>query len=131
ILRDIKEDSKNGRVYLPIEDLDKFDYTTEDLRQEIFDERFRKLMRFQTERARDYYSTARNLIPLVDEESRPALWAMTAIYETILDTIVQRDFNVFRDRVRLSGRRKMSILLKAFAMRLKGKTGFSKNNDRA
>jgi phytoene synthase len=120
ILRDVKEDAERGRIYLPVEDLRKFGYTEEELRRGVVDDRFRRLMRFEAERAREYYSAARNLLPLVEEASRPALWAMIEIYERILDRIVQRKFDVFRDPIHLASTVKIGIALKAIAMRFAG-----------
>jgi phytoene synthase len=117
ILRDVKEDTAIGRVYLPLEDLRRFGYSPEELRHGTMDERFRSLMQFETERARTYYASARKLIPLVDEASRPALWAMIRIYERILDRIEERRFDVFRGPIHLAGMEKLSIALKAIAMR--------------
>ncbi len=117
ILRDVKEDAEQGRIYLPLEDLRKFDYSAEELRRGVVDVRFRSLMKFETDRARKYYSAARNLIPLVEETSRPALWAMIRIYERILDRIEQKQFDVFGTRIRLAGLEKISIALKAISMR--------------
>ena len=124
ILRDVKEDADSGRVYLPAEDLSRFGYAEEELRRGIVDERFRNLMRFEAERAREYYSAARKLLPLIESSSQPALWAMIQIYERILDKIVERDFDVFRRRVRLTNTEKISIALKALAMRFAGKADF-------
>ncbi len=120
ILRDVKEDAERGRVYLPVEDLRKFGYTAEELQRGVLDDRFRRLMRFEAERAREYYSAARNLLPLVEEGSRPALWAMIAIYQRILDRIEQRQFDVFRNPIHLAGTEKIGIALKALAMRFAG-----------
>jgi len=117
ILRDVKEDADQGRIYLPLEDLRKFGYSPEELRKGVMDERFRNLMRFEAERAREYYSQARNLIPLVEKASKPALWAMIQIYQRLLDRIVQRQFDVFRNRIRLANSEKIAIALKALAMR--------------
>ena len=117
ILRDVREDADLGRIYLPIEDLKRFGYSPEELRRGVLDERFRRLMQFETERTRDYYASARKLIPLVEEGSRPALWAMIQIYERILDRIEQRQFDVFRTPIHLAGREKLSIAMKAIAMR--------------
>jgi 15-cis-phytoene synthase len=125
ILRDVKEDVESGRIYLPTEDLRKFGYSPEELRQGIVDERFRNFMRFEEARAREYYAAARNLLPLIETSSRPALWAMIRIYERILDKIVERQFDVFRSRVRLAGTEKLSIALKALAMRFFGRPDFS------
>jgi phytoene synthase len=124
ILRDVKEDAENGRIYLPVEDLEKFGYSIDELRQGVVDDRFRKLMRFEAERAREYYSAARNLLPLIEPSSQPALWAMIKIYERILDRIVERQFDVFHNAIHLAHTEKMSIALKALAMRLIGRPGF-------
>jgi phytoene synthase len=117
ILRDVKEDAERGRIYLPLEDLQRFDYSPEELREGVVDERFRKLMRFESERARGYYSAARNLLPLVSEKSKPALWAMMRIYERILNRIEQEQFDVFRAPIHLAGAEKILIALKAMVMR--------------
>jgi phytoene synthase len=117
ILRDVKEDAERGRLYLPIEDLRKFDYSPEELRRGVVDDRFRKLMRFEVERAREYYSAARNLLPMVEEKSKPALWAMIGIYERILNRIEQERFDVLHAPIHLAGAEKLSIALKAMAMR--------------
>jgi len=124
ILRDVKEDVEMGRIYLPAEDLRRFDYTAEDLRRGILDERFRLLMNFEVERAQEYYRAARHLLPLVEDASRPALWAMMAIYHRILDQIIRRQFDIFHNPIRLTGAEKISIILQALAMRLAGKFGF-------
>jgi phytoene synthase len=117
ILRDVREDAQRERIYLPEEDLQRFDYTPEDLRAGIVNERFCALMSFETERAREYYSRARSLLPLVDEVSRPSLWAMMEIYGRILRKIVARRYNVFGRRIRLSDPEKTAVALKALAMR--------------
>lgn len=120
ILRDVREDAERGRIYIPMEDLKKFNYTAEELRRGVLDERFQKLMRFEAERARGYYQSARNLLPLVQRSSRPSLWAMMEIYERLLDRIVQSQFDVFRTRIHLTAAEKISVALKALAMRLTG-----------
>jgi 15-cis-phytoene synthase len=117
ILRDVKEDAEQGRIYLPLEDLRKFGYSPEELQKGILDERFRNLMRFEAGRAREYYAAARNLLPLVEKNSRPTLWAMIHIYERILDRIEQRQYDVFRNPIHLASSEKIIIALKALAMR--------------
>jgi 15-cis-phytoene synthase len=118
ILRDVKEDAEMGRIYLPAEDLRKFNYTPEELRRGVMDERYKALMSFEAERARNYYAQARQLLPLVEDASRPSLWAMIEIYQRILERIVQRRFDVFHGRIRLSMAEKLSIALKSLAMRI-------------
>jgi phytoene synthase len=96
----------------------------DELRQGIANERFRKLMKFEAERAREYYAGARNLLPLVEVCSQPALWAMIKIYERILDRIEQQQFDVFHNPIHLASTEKISIALKALGMRFFGKPGF-------
>ena len=117
ILRDVKEDADRGRIYLPLEDLLQFGYSPDELRAGVYDDRFRSLMQFETLRARDYYASARKLIPMVEPASRPALWAMIQIYERILDRIVEKNFDVFRTPIHLAGTEKLSIAMKAMAIR--------------
>lgn len=118
ILRDIKEDAEMGRIYLPNEDLARFHYTPDDLRHGVMDERFRKLMAFEADRAAGYYAQARKLLPLVESASRPALWAMIEIYSGILKKIVKRDYDVFESPIHLSNPEKALVALRALAMRV-------------
>jgi phytoene synthase len=117
ILRDVKEDAQMGRIYLPGEDLRRFRYTPDDLRRGIMDERFRALMAFETNRTQEYYARARDLLPLIDEISRPSLWAMMEIYSRILRKIIHQQYNVFDQRIHLSDSEKIAVALKALAMR--------------
>jgi len=118
ILRDIREDAEMGRIYLPQEDLARFRYTADDLEHGVLDDRFRKLMAFEADRAAGYYAQARKLLPLVESVSRPALWAMIEIYSGILKKIVKRNYNVFDSPIRLLNSEKALVALKALAMRI-------------
>ena len=120
ILRDLREDAHNGRIYLPLEDLRRFDYSADDLRAGIFNQQFRSLLRFEMDRARLFYKKASPLLDLVDSESRPALWAMMRIYEGILDSIERNGGNVFLRRAGLSDVQKIYVLLQASWMRYFG-----------
>ena len=119
ILRDIREDAERGRIYLPQEDLRKFNYTEDDLKNCVVNENFRALMRFEAERARFYYGEARKLLPLVTPASRPSLWIMMEVYNRLLDRIVESGFDVFQRRIRLNRIEKISIVLKSVLMRLR------------
>lgn len=112
ILRDLKEDASMGRVYLPSEDLEMFGYSESDLKEEVFDDRFVKLMSFQIDRAKSYYKTALSLLPLVHESGKPGLQAMINIYYNILRKIELKNFDVFSKRVSLSKAQKLSIAAK-------------------
>ncbi|MDR0310191.1 MAG: squalene/phytoene synthase family protein [Acidobacteriota bacterium] len=118
ILRDIREDAERGRIYVPLEDLRRFKYTEEDLKNGVVNENFLALMRFEAARARFYYGEARKLLPLLNSASRPSLWVMMEVYSRLLDRIEGSGFDVFQRRVRLGRREKISIMLKAVFMRL-------------
>jgi phytoene synthase len=108
ILRDVREDQQNGRVYIPIEDIRKFgaDLATHD-------ERFVRLMSFEAERARAYYDQSRSLIALVHPRSRPSLWALIEIYRRLLGRIERSNFDVLEKRIRVPTWEKLSILASA------------------
>jgi phytoene synthase len=113
ILRDVREDASNGRVYIPEEDLWAFDYSADDLANGVSNERFLRLMRFEASRAQDYYNAARPLLPLVDSSGRPGLSAMIEIYSSILKRIQRNPSDVMTNYVSISKARKLSIAAKA------------------
>jgi 15-cis-phytoene synthase len=102
ILRDIREDAERGRIYLPAEDLRRFGVTEEDLCAGRRSEPFVRLMAFEAERARAYYSESRPLLDLIHPRSRASLWALIAIYSRLLERIEHSNYDVFRRRVRLT-----------------------------
>lgn len=110
ILRDLGEDARMGRVYLPQEDLGRFGYTEGDLVAGVVDDRFRRLMAFEVARARDYYRRAEALTPLVSATGRPVLAVMRRIYGGLLDEIERRDYDVFRRRVTLPRWKKLAYV---------------------
>jgi len=113
ILRDIKEDAGNDRVYLPQEDLERFEVTEENLKSGLRNESFLKLMQFESARARSYYDESAPLLDLIHPRSRPSLWALVTIYSRLLDRIQQTNYDIFTRRVRLSSLEKSMIVLKA------------------
>ena len=108
ILRDVREDSDNGRVYLPQEDIKRFDA---DLRS--YDDRFLNLMRFEAARAHRYYEESAPLIGLVHNRSRASLWALIEIYRRLLGRIERANFQVLERRISLPAWEKMGIVLQA------------------
>jgi 15-cis-phytoene synthase len=108
ILRDVREDRENGRIYLPEEDIRKFGA---DLAKH--EERFVQLMTFEAQRARTYYDESRPLIGLVDARSRPSLWALIEIYRRLLTRIERSNFDVLEKRIRVPTWEKLSILASA------------------
>jgi 15-cis-phytoene synthase len=118
IIRDVKEDAQMGRVYLPEEDLAKFDISAYELRTATKARRFRPLLALQAERARQYYQAGEELIPLVEEDSQPALWVLVTVYRRLLEKIAHRRYDVFHGKITLSVREKLTILMKGFLKRL-------------
>ncbi len=138
ILRDIREDYANGRVYLPAEDLAKFDCDSAVLggtippRPPLIMEglsvppyppdppgEFVKLIEFEVERARDWYATGMRLLPLLDRRSAACTGAMAGIYRRLLERIAAEPAAVLRGRMSLSGREKAAVAVQALAGRLK------------
>jgi phytoene synthase len=108
ILRDVREDLEKGRVYLPDEDLARFEVAA------IADgPPFRKLMEFEARRARDYYNQSAPLVDLIAKESRPALRAIIGIYSRLLEKIVEKDYNVLARRIRVPTTEKLKIAARA------------------
>jgi phytoene synthase len=118
IIRDVKEDASMGRVYLPEEDLDKFGISLSALRDLSDPALFRPLLAMEADRAREYYRAGEELIPLVEEDSQPALWVLMTIYRRLLDKIALREYDVFSGKVSLTVREKVGILAKGFLKRL-------------
>jgi phytoene synthase len=118
IIRDVKEDAEMGRVYLPREDLARFGVDAQSLTNGTASASLRPVLEFEAERARECYRAADELLPLVDEESQPALWALVEIYRRLLKRIAARNYDVFSERVRLSTAEKLAVLSKGFWKRL-------------
>jgi len=117
IIRDIKEDVAMGRVYLPAQDLAQFELTAADLASPDL-ARIGPLLAMEADRARECYRAGEELIPLVNEDSQPALWVLVTIYRRLLEKIALRQYDVFSERVRLTVREKLTILGKGFARRM-------------
>ena len=109
IIRDIKEDARRGRIYIPLEDLRRFGYTEDDLMHSRYTPEFVNLMRFQCERASRYFDRARNA--LMDEDKRFFFAAriMWSIYAHTLRRIMRSNYNVFERRISISKLLKLLI----------------------
>jgi phytoene synthase len=110
ILRDIGEDVDRGRIYLPLEDLRRFNYSREEFMSKTVNRNFTDLMKFQIERARKYYASAEKGIPMLDKESRLAVSISSRNYSDILKAIEQNDYDVFTRRAYRSFYQKLSTL---------------------
>jgi phytoene synthase len=118
IIRDIQEDAAMGRIYLPAEDLARFEIAPAEFREREIPERLRWLLAAEADRAREYYSSARELIHLIDEDSQPALWVLATIYRRLLEKISDRKYDVFGKKISLTVREKVTILGKGLVKRL-------------
>lgn len=118
IIRDVKEDAEMGRVYLPEADLQKFGLSASELRGSPDAVRFRPLLAMEADRAREFYTAAEELLPLIDEDSQPALWVLVTIYRSLLEKIAARQYDVFHGKVSLTRFEKLRILGKGLLKRL-------------
>lgn len=118
IIRDVKEDASLGRVYLPEEDLAKYDLTLADVLSVSDPTRLRPLLALEAERAREFYAAGDELISYVSEDSQPGLWVLINIYRGLLDKMALRQYDVFTTRVALTRWEKLSILGKGFIKRI-------------
>ena len=109
IIRDVGEDARIGRIYLPIDELQRFEVTAADILNARYSDNFRRLMEFQIERAEQYYAQAMSELPAGDRKlQRPGL-VMAAIYRTLLDEIKRDGCQVLTQRTSLTPVRKLWI----------------------
>lgn len=113
IIRDVHEDFTLGRVYLPEEDLSHFGVSQVDLDRNEATLGMRELLRFEAERAWQFYEDGAHLFGLIEEDSRATLWLLTHTYSSLLARIESADFAVFGERVRLSKAEKLKLIAKA------------------
>jgi phytoene synthase len=110
ILRDVGEDARRGRIYLPLEDLALFNYTEAELFNGVVDDRWRNLMKFQIQRAREFYASAEAGISALSPDARFPVWAALMLYRGILDVIERNQYDVFRKRAYVPGPQKLTYL---------------------
>ncbi len=107
IIRDVGEDARRGRIYLPMDELKRFNVSVTDIFDARQSENFQKLMEFQIERAERYYAQALSQLPVIDRKAqRPGL-VMAAIYRALLDEIKRDGCQVLRQRTSLTPLRKL------------------------
>jgi phytoene synthase len=116
ILRDVREDAERGRIYVPLEDLDRFGVRIEDLAALRDGAHMtlnqRELLESLAKRAEDDYKSGFALVPLIDADSRPALWVLVTIYHDLLRRIEARNYDVFTERVRVPLITRLAILIR-------------------
>jgi len=115
ILRDISKDAKNGRIYLPQEDLIKFNYTEQEILSLIYNDNFRDLMIYESSRAKQYFNSATSNLDLDDKKTMFAARAMQHIYYKMLENIIAADYDVFNNDIKVSKFEKVGIALGVWA----------------
>jgi phytoene synthase len=114
IIRDVGEDARRNRIYLPMDEMQQFGVTAADILNGRETENLHKLMAFQIERARRYYQQAFDHLPAVDRKAQRAGLIMAAIYQAVLDEVVASGCHVLRERVSLTPTYKLWLAIKAW-----------------
>ena len=112
ILRDVREDAERNRIYLPLDDMEVHDVSVDQLihhRGAVAPDE-QMLLKEIAGRAEAYYKSAQRLLPLIDPESRPALWVLVSIYHQLLKRIEKADYDVFSKRISVPTFQKLGIL---------------------
>jgi phytoene synthase len=112
ILRDIREDALRGRIYLPVEDLERFAVSPNELLNGQKTDRFVQLMRYEAERAARYYAESAPLLDLVHPRNRSSLLALIQIYRRLLERIERSNFDVLQQRISLPAWEKSWIVMR-------------------
>ena len=127
ILRDVKEDAERGRVYIPQDLLREFSVSTEDLLAlaagRPMNGNERALIHALSVQAWEYYEAASELLPLIDKDSRAALWVLVEVYSRLLRRIDRVEGDVFSQRASVPGVEKVSVLMRGAAMAARGRLG--------
>ena len=123
IIRDVKEDAGMGRVYIPQEDLARFNLGEEQFVPASLSDpggpkQLRPVLEYEADRARRYYESAQWLMELIEEDSRAALWVLVEIYSRLLKKITARNYDVFTERVSLTLWEKLKVLSRGFLLRI-------------
>jgi phytoene synthase len=122
ICRDIAEDADRGRVYLPQEELKRFNVSETDILQKKFTPEFQQLMKFQVERANTYYDSADIGIAYLDDDSKLTVQLMSTNYRRILNKLVSMNYNPFIERAHLTFSEKLLAVPRAYLQTLSMKS---------
>src|SRR3989338_1374727 len=114
IIRDVGEDARRNRIYLPMDELRQFGVTAADILNARETEDFHRLMAFQVERAQRYYRQALEHLPAADRKAQRTGLIMAAIYGTTLDEVVASGCHVLKERVSLTPLRKLWLAFRTW-----------------
>jgi phytoene synthase len=127
ILRDVSEDAERGRIYLPLRDLEANQVSVHNLvlagKNREKPESLMNLLAVEASRAREFYASAEELLPLIHRDSRAALWVLVTIYRGLLERIIKRNYDVFSERVSLPPSKKLMILAQGMGMAVRNRMG--------
>jgi len=112
ILRDVKADKDRGYIYLPQEDMDKFNYSESELINEVYNDNFVELMRFEAQRAREYYHRARQMLSPDERLTTFSAGIMDEVYFRLLEKIELNEYRVFGKKLKVSNSHKLMITIK-------------------
>ena len=125
ILRDVKEDAERGRIYLPLDLLRDFGVSVDRVKMlaagAAMEANERAMLQALVAKAEAYYASADRLLPLIDADSRAALWVLVTIYHGLLGKITQANGDVFTKRISVSTPAKLAILAQGAALSLKNR----------
>ena len=119
IIRDVREDAEGGRIYLPAEDLARFQVGHDDVLEGKRTEALVRLLQYETERAKAYYAESRPLVGMVRPRNRACLWALIEIYRRLLEKIERSGYDVLRRRIGLPAWGKSWIVVQAAARQVR------------
>jgi 15-cis-phytoene synthase len=114
IIRDVGDDARRNRIYLPMDELKRFEVPASDILNARDSDNFTRLMQFQAERARAYYASAAQALPSEDRRDQRAGLIMAAIYRTVLDEVAADGFKVLTQRTSLTPMRKLWIAVRTW-----------------
>ena len=116
IIRDVGEDARRGRIYLPMSEMQQFEVKAHEVLKGVYSERFTALMQFQARRAQGLYDEALALLPAADRRSQKPGLMMARIYRTLLTEIEHEKFQVLHQRISLTPLRKLWLAWKVQAL---------------
>lgn len=123
IMRDVKEDAERGRIYIPQDELRRFDYSEAELLSGTYNEPFRRLMAFQATRAWEFHARGQRLLPLLGGRARACTATMQGIYREVLQRIEAAGYDVFSERISLTGRDKLGLTAGVWLQTLRDEIG--------
>lgn len=115
ILRDVREDAERGRIYLPLEDLSRFNVTEDEILRGVYSSNFVQLMDFEAKRAQEFYDRAQSALAPEDRSTLLTAEAMRLIYGALLERIVKSNYRVLDRRLSLSAPHKLFLVGRAWA----------------